>query len=129
MLAGISISSVVKCKATRGRESVMAREHWSVTAVFFNRLGEICNRSFEQHWCRTSRLNLVTAAAVLWTTIYLHRIIQILQNGDATLDPELLQHLPRTAGNTSTAPATTPGATPPSPSTTAPCANLIRAGF
>ena len=107
----------------------MAREHWSVTAVFFNRLGEICNRSFEQHRCRTSRLNLVTAAAVLWTTSYLHRIIQILQNGDATLDPELLQRLPRTAGNTSTAPATTAGATPPSPSTTAPCANLIRAGF
>lgn len=95
----------------------MAREHWSVTTVFFNRLGEICNRSFEQHRYRTSRLNLVTAAAVLWTTIYLHRIIQILQNGDATLDPELLQHLPRTTGNTSTAPATTPGATPPSPAT------------
>lgn len=62
-------------------------------AVFFNRLGEIRDRSFEQQRYRTSGLNLVTAAIVLWNTVYLDRIIQTLQNGDATLDPELLQHL------------------------------------
>lgn len=36
-------------------------------AVFFNRLGEIRDRSFEQQRYRASGLNLVTAAIVLWT--------------------------------------------------------------
>ncbi|MCW8191857.1 Tn3 family transposase, partial [Verminephrobacter eiseniae] len=37
-------------------------------AVFFNRLGEIRDRSFEQQRYRASGLNLVTAAIVLWNT-------------------------------------------------------------
>ena len=40
-------------------------------AVFFNRLGEIRDRSFEQQRYRASGLNLVTAALVLWNTVYL----------------------------------------------------------
>ncbi len=40
-------------------------------AVFFNRLGEIRDRSFEQQRYRASGLNLVTAAVVLWNTVYL----------------------------------------------------------
>jgi TnpA family transposase len=44
-------------------------------AVFFNRLGEIRDRSFEQQrWA--SGLNLVTAAIVLWNTVYLERATQ-----------------------------------------------------
>ena len=39
-------------------------------AVFFNRLGEIRDRSFEQQRYRASGLNLVTAAVVLWNTVY-----------------------------------------------------------
>ena len=62
-------------------------------AVFFNRFGEICDRSFEQQGYRTSGLNLVTAAIVLWNTVYLDRAIQALQNSDATVDADLLQHL------------------------------------
>ena len=42
-------------------------------AVFFNRLGEIRDRSFEQQRYRASGLNLVTAAIVLWNTVYLER--------------------------------------------------------
>ena len=38
-------------------------------AVFFNRLGEIRDRSFEQQRYRASGLNLVTAAIVLWNTV------------------------------------------------------------
>ncbi len=38
--------------------------------VFFNRLGEIRDRSFEQQRYRASGLNLVTAAIVLWNTVY-----------------------------------------------------------
>lgn len=40
-------------------------------AVFFYRLGEIRDRSFEQQRYRASGLNLVTAAIVLWNTVYL----------------------------------------------------------
>ena len=36
-------------------------------AVFFNRLGEIRDRSFEQQRYRASGLNLITAAIVLWS--------------------------------------------------------------
>ena len=39
-------------------------------AVFFNRLCEIRDRSFEQQPYRASGLNLVTAAIVLWNTVY-----------------------------------------------------------
>jgi len=42
-------------------------------AVFFNRLGEIRDRSFEQQRYRASGLNLITAAIVLWNTVYLER--------------------------------------------------------
>jgi hypothetical protein len=45
-------------------------------AVFFNRLGEIRDRSFERQRYRTSGLNLVVAAIVLWNTVYLGRAIQ-----------------------------------------------------
>lgn len=45
-------------------------------AVFFNRLGEIRDRSFEQQRYRASGLNLVTAAIVLWNTLYLERATQ-----------------------------------------------------
>src|SRR6218665_2185441 len=40
-------------------------------AVFFNRLGEIRDRSFEQQRYRARDLNVVTAAIVLWNTVYL----------------------------------------------------------
>lgn len=39
-------------------------------AVFFYRLGEIRDRSFEQQRYRASGLNLVTAAIVLWNTAH-----------------------------------------------------------
>ena len=40
-------------------------------AVFFYRLGEILDRSFEQQRYRVSGLNLMTAAIALWNTVYL----------------------------------------------------------
>jgi TnpA family transposase len=42
-------------------------------AVFFNRLGEIRDRSFENQRHRASGLNLVVAAITLWNTVYLGR--------------------------------------------------------
>lgn len=62
-------------------------------AVFFNRLGEIRDRSFEQQRYRASGLNLVTAAIILWNTIYLDKAIQSLKVHTQNVDDKLLQHL------------------------------------
>ena len=59
-------------------------------AVFFNRLGEIRDRSFEQQRYRASGLNLVTAAIVLWNTVYLERAINSM---GIAADNNLLQYL------------------------------------
>ena len=62
-------------------------------AVFFNRLGEIRDRSFEQQRYRASGLNLVTAAIVLWNTVYLERAAQALRDAGQVVDDGLLQYL------------------------------------
>lgn len=62
-------------------------------AVFFNRLGEIRDRSFEQQRYRASGLNLVTAAIVLWNTIYLERATNALRELGKPIDNTLLQFL------------------------------------
>ena len=58
-------------------------------AVFFNRLGEIRDRSFEQQRYRASGLNLVTAAIVLWNTTYLERAIQAMKDRGQNVDEAL----------------------------------------
>jgi TnpA family transposase len=62
-------------------------------AVFFNRLGEIRDRSFEQQRYRASGLNLVTAAIVLWNTAYLERATHSLRGQGQAVDDSLLQYL------------------------------------
>lgn len=62
-------------------------------AVFFNRLGEIRDRSFEQQRYRASGLNLVTAAIVLWNTVYLERATNALRELGKPIDNTLLQFL------------------------------------
>ena len=62
-------------------------------AVFFNRLGEIRDRSFEKQCFRASGLNLVTAAIVLWNTVYIERAVQELFKAGQPSDENLLQHL------------------------------------
>jgi TnpA family transposase len=42
-------------------------------------IGEIRDRSFEQQRYRASGLNLVTAAIVLWNTVYLERATSALR--------------------------------------------------
>ena len=61
-------------------------------AVFFYRLGEIRDRSFEQQRYRASGLNLITAAIVLWNTVYLQRATEALRS-PGPLDDALLQYL------------------------------------
>ncbi len=62
-------------------------------AVFFYRLGEIRDRSFEQQRYRASGLNLVTAAIVLWNLVYLERAAVLLRAHGKALDDTLLQYL------------------------------------
>jgi hypothetical protein len=62
-------------------------------AVFFNRLGELRDRSFENQRYRASGLNLVVAAIVLWNTVYLGRVVQALREQGQVIDEDLLQHL------------------------------------
>ncbi len=58
-------------------------------AVFFYRLGEIRDRSFEQQRYRASGLNLVTAAIVLWNTVYLERAATALGGNGEPQDAAL----------------------------------------
>lgn len=58
-----------------------------------NRLGEIRDRSFEQQRYRASGLNLVTAAIVLWNTVYLERAANALRGHGQAVDDGLLQYL------------------------------------
>ncbi|HET8656502.1 MAG TPA: Tn3 family transposase [Longimicrobiaceae bacterium] len=62
-------------------------------AVFFNRLGELRDRSFEDQRHRASGLNLVVAAIVLWNTVYLERAVHALAAHGHMVDEDLLQHL------------------------------------
>lgn len=62
-------------------------------AVFFNRLGEIRDRGFEQQRYRASGLNLVTAAIVLWNTVYLERAINSLRAHGQFVEEEHLKYL------------------------------------
>jgi hypothetical protein len=59
----------------------------------FYRLGEIRDRSFEKQRYRASGLNLITAAIVLWNTVYLERATNALRGHAAPADDALLQYL------------------------------------
>jgi hypothetical protein len=62
-------------------------------AMFFNRLGELPDRTLENQQHRASGLNLVVAAIVLWNTVYLERAIQALRNQGQMIPEALLVHL------------------------------------
>jgi len=62
-------------------------------AVFFNRLGELRDRSFENQRYRASGLNLMVASIVLWNTVYLERAVQSLKAHGQAVDDSLLTHM------------------------------------
>nr|WP_268921635.1 Tn3 family transposase [Sansalvadorimonas verongulae] len=61
-------------------------------AVFFNRLGEVRDRSFENQSYRVSGLNLVVAAIILWNTIHLEEAIAEVRKR-RTVPDEYLSYL------------------------------------
>lgn len=62
-------------------------------AVFFNRLGELRDRTYENQRHRASGLNLVVASIVLWNTVYLERAVKALREQGQAVSDDLLQHL------------------------------------
>ena len=63
------------------------------SAVFFNRLGEIRDRSYENQSHRASGLNLLVAAIILWNTVYLQRAVDHLHSQGYEPTPSDLAHL------------------------------------
>lgn len=62
-------------------------------AVYFNRFGEVRERSFENQRYKASGLNLVTAAIVLWNTVYIEKAVEHLKEQGEEINEELLQYL------------------------------------
>ncbi|QDW31675.1 Tn3 family transposase [Yersinia sp. KBS0713] len=62
-------------------------------AVFMHRLGEIRDRSLENQRYRACGLTLVTAAIVLWNTVYIERALDSLKRKGIRINEVLLSHL------------------------------------
>ena len=62
-------------------------------AVFFNRLGQIRDRSYENHQHRAAGANLVVAAIIAWNTVYLGRAAQTLRMSGQDVPDETLRHI------------------------------------
>ena len=62
-------------------------------AVFFHRLGEIRDRTFENQSFRASWLSLITASIVHWNTVYLDRAVQQLRAQGVVVPDDLLAHV------------------------------------
>ena len=62
-------------------------------AVFFHRLGEIRDRTFENQAYRASGLNLLVAAIILWNTRYLQAAFDAMRARGDAVPPELVRHV------------------------------------
>ena len=62
-------------------------------AVYFCRLGEVRDRSFENQFFRASGLNLLVAAIILWNTKYLEVAYTELRRQGGTINDDLLRHV------------------------------------
>ena len=61
-------------------------------AVFFNRVGEIRDRSYENQRYRASALNWLVAAIILWNTVYVQRALEHLRKLGIEPTPDDLTH-------------------------------------
>jgi TnpA family transposase len=62
-------------------------------AVFFHRLGELRDRSFESQVYRASGLNLLVAAIILWNTQYLGTALDALRAEGQRVPDNLVRHV------------------------------------
>lgn len=68
-------------------------KHALARAVFFNRLGEIRDRSYEDQLHRASGLQLLISAIVLWNTVYISRAVDALRAKGVDIPEAHLQHI------------------------------------
>ena len=61
-------------------------------AIFFNRLGEMRDRSFGNQVYRASGLSLLVSAVILWNTRYLLAAFENIKGRGVDLDPTLVRH-------------------------------------
>ncbi|AFZ56750.1 Tn3 family transposase [Anabaena cylindrica] len=85
-------SPELRRRATAGLNKGEAK-HTLKRAVFFNRLGEVRDRSYEDQFYRASGLNLVVAAIVVWNTVYIEKAVEHLKQQGMDIPEEHLQHL------------------------------------
>lgn len=62
-------------------------------AVFFNQLGEVRDRSYEDQLHRASGLQLIMSAIVSWNTVYIEQAIETLRSQGVEIPEEYLQHI------------------------------------
>ena len=62
-------------------------------AVFFNRLGQLHDRTHENQQHRAAGCNLVVAAIILWNTVYLARAVETLRLTGAEVPDDVLRHV------------------------------------
>jgi TnpA family transposase len=62
-------------------------------ALFFNRLGELRDRRFENQVFRASGLNLLVAAIILWNSRYLAAVFDSLRRDGQPLRQEIMKHV------------------------------------
>lgn len=62
-------------------------------AVFFNRLGEIRDRSYQQQAYRAGGLALITSAIVLWNTVYIEKAVQLMSERGDKFESDWCKHL------------------------------------
>jgi TnpA family transposase len=67
--------------------------HALARAVFFHRLGELRDRSFENQAYRASGLNLLVAAIILWNTRYLQAAFGTIRDRGNAAPPEMVRHV------------------------------------
>ncbi|MGY6710101.1 MAG: Tn3 family transposase [Rhizobiaceae bacterium] len=62
-------------------------------ALFFNRLGELRDRTFESQFYRASGLNLLINAIVYWNTLYLEPAFAELNREGIATPPDVIKHI------------------------------------
>jgi TnpA family transposase len=62
-------------------------------ALFFNRLGELRDRTFESQFYRASGLNLLINAIVYWNTLYLEPAFAELNREGVATPPDVIKHI------------------------------------
>ncbi len=83
---------ILRRRVTAGLNKGEARNALA-RAVFFNRLGEMRDRSYEDQMHRASGLNLICAAVSLWNTTYIDKAVRTLRAQGTHVTDEHLRHL------------------------------------